>query len=123
MLIEKLRFRLQIAILEDRIEIHRGIGIKMEEEEEAEVIIITEVKEESEEIEEIEEGEGIEEIEEVEDKVEGIEIINKVEEEEIAKAMDKTKRSHMLIRTQVKLHLIKFKSNKRLSNKRKVLFY
>lgn len=91
------------------------------EKEEVEVaaIIIIEVREDSEVIEEIEEEEEIEEIEEVEDKEEVTEIMNKVEEEEIAKVMDNKKRNHMSIRIQVKLLQIKYKSSKRLSNKKR----
>jgi 3-polyprenyl-4-hydroxybenzoate decarboxylase len=95
------------------------------EKEEVEVaaIIIIEVREDSEVIEEIEEEEEIEEIEEVEDKEEVTEIMNKVEEEEIAKVMDNKKRNHMSIRIQVKLLQIKYKSSKRLSNKKRVFLY
>lgn len=97
----------------------------MEKEEVAvvEVIIITEVKEDREVIEAIEEEEVIEEIEEVEDREEVTEIMNKVEEEEIVKVMDNKKRNHMSIRIQAKLLLIKYKSSKRLSNRKRVLFY
>lgn len=92
------------------------------EKEEVEVaaIIIIEVREDSEVIEEIEEEE---EIEEVEDKEEVTEIMNKVGEEEIAKVMDNKKRNHMSIRIQVKLLQIKYKSSKRLSNKKRVFLY
>lgn len=89
------------------------------EEVEVEGIIIIEVKEESEAIEETEEEEGIEEIEEGEDREEVIETMNKVEEE-IEMVMEKIKRNHMLIKTPVKLLLIKFKSSRKLLKKKKV---
>lgn len=49
--------------------------------------------------------------------------MNKVGEEEIAKVMDNKKRNHMSIRIQVKLLQIKYKSSKRLSNKKRVFLY
>ncbi len=99
------------------------IEIKMEKEEVGvEAIIIIVVTEDSEAIVEIEEEEEIEGIEEVEDREEVTEIMNK-EEEEIVKVMANKKRNPMSIRIQAKLLLIKYKSSKRLSNKKRVFFY